>query len=58
LIDKQNWTKIPKNDECDAGTSKVQQKGQQVFEWMPPGKGAHKMKTLRVAQRSGVEQRK
>jgi hypothetical protein len=30
-INKQNWTTIPKNNECVAGTSKEQQKGQQVF---------------------------
>lgn len=54
MFNKQNWTTIPKNNECVAGTSKEQQKGQQVFEWMPTGIGEHRMKTLSVdtAQRN------
>jgi hypothetical protein len=56
-INKQNWTTIPKNNECVAGTSKEQQKGQQVFEWLPTEKGEHRMKTLSVdiKERTGTK---
>jgi hypothetical protein len=57
LISKQNWTATPKNNECVAGTSKEQQKGQQVFEWMPVAQGEHRMKTLSVdsTERTGTK---
>jgi hypothetical protein len=57
LVNKQNWTRIPKNNECVAGTSKEQQKGQQVFEWMPIAKGEHSVKILSVdrAQRTATK---
>jgi hypothetical protein len=58
LINNQNWTTIPNNNEWVSGTSKEQQKGQQVSEWMPIGKGEHRLKTLSVvtAQRTGTKQ--
>jgi len=56
-INKQTWTTIPKNNECVAGTSKEQEKGQQMFKWLPIVKGEHRMKKLSVdtKERTGTK---
>lgn len=46
MVNKQNWTAVPKKKTMNV--LRAQQKEQQVFEWMPIGKGEHRMKTLGV----------